>query len=99
MKRELWRNALHLSVLSAFAFAEPLFDLLGKTPEFFVVRGSTAGDVVFFALVVGVLPAARARRGRGARRPVLGARDARGCTASLLPPSLPTLRCRSSART
>ena len=48
MKRELWRNALHLSVLSAFAFAEPLFDLLGKTPEFFVVRGSTAGDVVFF---------------------------------------------------
>jgi hypothetical protein len=51
MKRELGRNALHLSVLSAFAIAEPLFDLLGKTPEFFVVRGSTAGDVVFFALV------------------------------------------------
>ena len=56
MKRELWRNALHLSVLSAFAFAEPLFDLLGKTPEFFVVRGSTAGDVVFFALVVAFFP-------------------------------------------
>jgi hypothetical protein len=56
MKRELGRNALHLSVLSAFAFAEPLFDLLGKTPEFFVVRGSTAGDVVFFALVVVFFP-------------------------------------------
>lgn len=56
MKRELGRNALHLSVLSAFAFAEPLFDLLGKTPEFFVVRGSTAGDVVFFALVVAFFP-------------------------------------------
>jgi hypothetical protein len=56
MKRELGRNALHLAVLSAFAFAEPLFDLLGKTPEFFVVRGSTAGDVVFFALVVAFFP-------------------------------------------
>ena len=56
MKRELGRNALHLAVLSAFAIAEPLFDLLGKTPEFFVVRGSTAGDVVFFALVVAFLP-------------------------------------------
>ena len=68
MKRELGRNALHLAVLSAFAIAEPLFDLLGKTPEFFVVRGSTAGDVVFFALVVALVPPLVLSR-RGARRP------------------------------
>src|ERR1700722_4759840 len=56
MKRELGRNALHLGVLSSFAIAEPLLDLLGRTPEFFVVRGSTAGDVIFFALVLTFAP-------------------------------------------
>jgi hypothetical protein len=56
MKRELGRNALHLGVLSSFAIAEPLLDLLGRTPEFFVVRGSTAGDVIFFALALTFAP-------------------------------------------
>jgi Sulfatase len=56
MSRTIGRNALHLSVLSAFAFAQPLFDILGKTPEFFVVRGSRAVDIVFFALVVVLVP-------------------------------------------
>jgi len=50
------RNALHLLVLTTFAFAQPLFDLLGKTPEFFVVRGSRTVDIVVFALVVVLLP-------------------------------------------
>jgi Sulfatase len=58
MSRLLGRNALHLTVLSAFAFAQPLFDLLGKTPEFFVVRGSRAVDVIVFALVVVLAPPA-----------------------------------------
>src|SRR4051812_40008417 len=52
------RNALHLLVLTTFAFAQPLFDLLGKTPEFFVVRGSKTIDIVVFALVVVVVPPA-----------------------------------------
>ena len=52
MSRTLAKNALHLAVLWAFAVAQPLFDLLGKTPEFFVVRGSTGADVVVFALVL-----------------------------------------------
>jgi Sulfatase len=56
VRRELGRNALHLAVLSSFAFAEPLFDLLGRTPEFFVVRGSTASDVVVLALVLTLVP-------------------------------------------
>jgi len=47
----------HLLAASGFAFAQPLFDLLGKNPEFFAVRGSTAGDIVLFALVVTFVPA------------------------------------------
>lgn len=58
MSRVLTRNALHLAVLSTFAFAQPLFDLLGKTPEFFVVRRSTALDVIVFALVAALVPPA-----------------------------------------
>ena len=51
-------RGLHLLVLSAFAVAQPLFDLLGDTPEFFVVRGSTAWDIVVF----GARPPPRSRR-------------------------------------
>jgi hypothetical protein len=49
-------RALHLCALSAFAVAQPLFDLLGDTPEFFVVRGSTTLDIVAFALGVLLVP-------------------------------------------
>jgi hypothetical protein len=45
-------------VLSGFALAQPLFDLLGKNAEFFVAHGSTALDVVVFALLVTLVPAA-----------------------------------------
>ena len=46
----------HLAVLTAFALGQPLFDLLGKNPEFFAARGSTAGDIVTFALLVVIGP-------------------------------------------
>ena len=46
-----------LLAASGFALAQPLFDLLGKNAEFFAVRGSTAGDIVLFALVVTFVPA------------------------------------------
>jgi hypothetical protein len=52
-------GGLHLAVLSSFALAQPLFDLLGKTPEFFAVRGSSPGEIVLFALAVAIgVPAA-----------------------------------------
>src|SRR5215510_3340166 len=51
-------RGLHLLVLSAFAVAQPLFDLLGDTPEFFVVRGSTTWDIVALALGLLLIPAA-----------------------------------------
>lgn len=37
-------GALHLAVLTAFAVAQPLFDLLGSKPEFFAVRASQPAD-------------------------------------------------------
>jgi hypothetical protein len=49
---------LHLFVLSAFAVAQPLFDLLGKNAEFFGARGSTGLDVVLFALTLLLVPPA-----------------------------------------
>jgi sulfatase-like protein len=45
-------------VLSGFALAQPLFDLLGKNAAFFVAHGSTALDVVVFALLVTLVPPA-----------------------------------------
>lgn len=47
---------LHLAVLSAFALAQPLFNLLSDNPEFFAARGSTAGEIVVFALLLVALP-------------------------------------------
>ena len=47
----------HVFVLSAFAFAQPLFDLLSRNAEFFAVRGSTRWDIVAFAAGILLLPA------------------------------------------
>jgi hypothetical protein len=49
---------LHLAVLSTFALAQPLFSLLSDNPEFFAARGSTATDIIVFALLLVVLPPA-----------------------------------------
>jgi hypothetical protein len=54
--RELAVAALHLAVLWAFAVGQPLFDLLGDAPEFFVARGNTRGDIVLLALTVTFVP-------------------------------------------
>ena len=46
----------HLAVLSAFALAQPLFDLFSKNAEFFAVRCSSPLEIVGFALAVTFLP-------------------------------------------
>lgn len=46
----------HLAVLSTFALAQPLFDLLSDNPEFFAARGSTPGDIIVFALALVLVP-------------------------------------------
>ena len=47
---------LHLGVLWAFAFAQPLFDVLSDSPEFFVARRNTAGDIVVLACALVLIP-------------------------------------------
>ena len=56
--RTLGVSFAHLAALSAFAVAQPLFDLLGESPDFFAVRGSTRWDIVVFALAVVLVPPA-----------------------------------------
>ena len=48
---ELLVHALHILVLSSFAIAQPLFDLLGRNAEFFVVRGSMPGDILLLVVL------------------------------------------------
>jgi hypothetical protein len=54
-----WRtDVLHVLTLSAFAVAQPLFDLLGRGASFFAAHRAGAGDVVLLALcAVLVVPA------------------------------------------
>lgn len=52
----LARAGLHLAGLSAFAVAQPLFDLLSRNAEFFAVRGSSRSDIVLFAVGLVLLP-------------------------------------------
>ena len=51
-------KALHLGALWAFAFVQPLFDVLGRQAQFFVARGNTTADIVVFALVFTFVPPA-----------------------------------------
>ena len=57
-----WRRALlefgHLAVLSSFALAQPLFNLLADNPEFFAARGSTASEIIVLALLLVLVPPA-----------------------------------------
>jgi arginine exporter protein ArgO len=52
----LLMGGAHLAVLSAFALAQPLFDLFSKNAEFFAVRRSSPLEIVGFALAVTFLP-------------------------------------------
>jgi hypothetical protein len=54
--RELLLGGAHLGALWAFAFVQPLLDLLGKNPDFFVARSNTAGDILVFSIAFTALP-------------------------------------------
>jgi hypothetical protein len=40
---------VHIAALWAIAFVQPLFDLLGNNPEFFIARDNTPSDILIFA--------------------------------------------------
>jgi hypothetical protein len=60
MKRggKTWPAILHIFVLCSFAIAQPLFDLLSRNAEFFVIRRSEPVDIILLVLILcAVLPA------------------------------------------
>lgn len=48
----------HLAALWAFAFVQPLLDLLGRNAEFFVARGNGRVDILLFAFAFTLAPPA-----------------------------------------
>lgn len=48
-----WLEYLHVPTLSAFALAQPLFDITARHAQFFIARGSQPLDIVFLALGLG----------------------------------------------
>lgn len=46
-----------LLVLTSFVFSQPLLDLLGRNPDFFVFRRSSRVEIVALALAVALVPA------------------------------------------
>ena len=47
---------LEILALTAFAFAQPVLDVFGRSPETFVFRGAAPRDIVLFALIVCLVP-------------------------------------------
>lgn len=45
----------HWWVLLAFAVTQPVFDLLSRSPEFFIARRSTPSDIVMLVLGLSLL--------------------------------------------
>jgi hypothetical protein len=54
--RELGIAWIHLAVLWAFAFAQPLLEVLADSPEFFVARRNTGLDIVVMACALIIVP-------------------------------------------
>src|SRR3954447_20045329 len=54
-KQVFWDFA-HLAVLSCFAVAQPVFNLLSDNPEFFAARGAPSFDVISFGVLAVLLP-------------------------------------------
>jgi hypothetical protein len=50
--------ASHLAALAAIAVTQPLYDILGRNPTFFVAHHAGPADLVLFAAVVALGPAA-----------------------------------------
>lgn len=52
----IFMGGLHLAALWALAILQPLLNLLGNNPDFFVARDNTAGQIIVFVLLLAFLP-------------------------------------------
>jgi Sulfatase len=50
------RYFLEILALTGFVVAQPVLDVFGRSPETFLFQGADRGDIVGFALVVGLAP-------------------------------------------
>src|SRR4051795_5162761 len=59
-RSDFWKGVFwdfaHLAVLSCFAIAQPLFNLLSDNPELFAARGAPSFDVISFGFLAILLP-------------------------------------------
>ena len=55
-RKKLLLGGGHLAALWAITFVQPLLDLLGKNPDFFVARSNTPGDILILAIGFMFLP-------------------------------------------
>jgi len=55
-RKQLLLGGGHLAALWALAFVQPLLDLLGKNPDFFVARGNSPGDILLLSIGFTLLP-------------------------------------------
>lgn len=54
--RDELRRGLELFALTGFAVAQPLFDVVGDSPDFLLFRKATTGQIVALTLLVVLLP-------------------------------------------
>jgi len=55
-RTELLRAGGHLTAIWALAFVQPLLDLLGREPSFFIARGNTPGDILILVIALTLGP-------------------------------------------
>lgn len=55
MSKSELTNKLHIFTLATFAFAQPLYDLLGRSAEFFAVRNNGITDIILFVCFLNLL--------------------------------------------
>ncbi len=85
-----WLEALHLTGLWTVAAAQPLFDLLGRSPEFFVAHDTRPGDLLGLVVLLclaapsGWLPVLWISRRAGPRLHALATGIAVGALAAAL---------------
>mgnify|MGYP006921752786 CR=1 FL=1 len=68
-RRQLLLGGGHLAALWALAFVQPLLDLLGNNPDFFVARGNSVGDILILSIGFTFLPPLPCPTGSRGRRP------------------------------
>ncbi len=56
LHRSLGAGVLAIAGLSSLAFAQPVYDLLRRAPEFFAIRNLYMGDLLALVLVLAVVP-------------------------------------------